>query len=57
MAHYLPSQMARDRHPGVQSQVGLNLLHWQADSSPLSHQGSPSAVINYHKCSSLNNTN
>ena len=37
--------------------LNLNLLHWQADSSPLSHQGSPSAVINYHKCSSLNNTN
>ena len=23
MAHYLPSQMPRARHPGVQSQVGL----------------------------------
>ena len=25
----------------------LHILHWQADSLPLNHQGSPSAMINW----------
>ena len=44
VAHRLSSSVAC----GIFLDQGLNLylLHWQADSSPLSHQGSPSKYLN-----------
>ena len=37
---------------GIFPDQGSNLcpLHWQADSQPLHHQGSPSCIFLYHFC-------